>query len=465
MEIKGKDISNILGIPYPEERSITSIVENIVYVQKDSLFVVRKGSSYDSFLDIDKALTKQALVVHENKDENRGYYIEGLEEKIEVLLAMFYEGISNYFKLIGVCGTNGKSSVVSYLYDSLQEEKRIKIGTHFITCDAFVYENENTTPSKITLMHILHLAYLHQIRYVLMEVSSHAIDQKRISLLSFDYIIYTNIERDHIDYHKTLQHYRYTKYKLAHSLKETGIVIANKDELYYQELKKVCHYPIITYGLQDAHFQIKDMQLKSNESTFFVNRYFFRMHLIGKINVYNVTAIIALLRLLAISYYSIYQKVFALRCLEGRLEVMQSHPYTLIVDYAHSAKAFYEVVSFLASLTHNRLIVVVGCGGEREKEKRAEIGYYADCFCDIIIFTEDNSRREDVYEIMQQMQERVEKEVVQIPIREQAIQYALKIAENNDIILVSGKGNENTLIRNEEVIPYNDKETIKMILE
>lgn len=464
LEIKDKQIQSILGIPYIGE-SIKNIVENINYVQKNSLFIVRKGNNYDGFKDIEEALLRKAIVVHTNAEEQRGYFVEDLDLKLETLMATFYQGISHHFKLIGVCGTNGKSSVVSYLYDCLKEVKRMKIGTHFIVCDDFVYEQENTTPSKITLMHMIHLAYQHKIQYILMEVSSHAVDQGRISLLSFDYLIYTNIERDHLDYHRSLIHYRYTKYKLCKYTKEQAIVIANKDELYFHELKKVCKRPIISYGMEDAHFQIQDIHLQIHETSFYINRYFFKTNLLGKVNVYNVAAIVVLMRLLSISYYDIYRKTLMLTSLSGRLEVLKNEPYTIIIDYAHTARAFYEVVSFVSALKSHKCIVVVGCGGEREKEKRAEIGYYASYYCDEVIFTEDNSRCENIDDIMNDMCLRVQKEVVKIPIREEAVQYALKIAENNDIILISGKGDETYLIREGKKIPYNDTQTIKMILE
>ena len=463
LEIRKKQVSDILGISIPFD--ILGIVEDVQYVKEQYLFVVRKGKNYDSFEDIEKALSLNAIVVHENMNEKRGFFIQDLSLKIHLIMKEFYKNISEHFKIIGVCGTNGKSSVVMYLYEMMKEKRRMKIGTHFIESDAFKWHSDNTTPSEITLMHLFQLAFESDIEYVFMEVSSHAIDQKRINYIEFDYIIYTNIDRDHLDYHKTLIHYRYTKYKLMQHMKAKGIVIANRDELYYQELKQICTHPLITYGIKASHFQICDLMLSRNESSFYVNRFYFHTRLLSKLNVYNLSACIALFRMMKISYHDIYKKILPLTSMEGRLEIVYDREFSVIVDYAHSAKAFYEVLRFLSSLEYHRFILVVGCGGDREKQKRSEIGYYSSSFCDICIFTEDNSRYESVYEIMEDMCLRVRGKAHLISERQKAIEYAIKIAEKDDIILVSGKGNEQFLEHEGKRIPFNDKNTILKILE
>lgn len=463
MEIKSEIASEVLGIQV--EFDIKGIVEDVQYVKSQYLFIVRKGRNYNSFNDIEKALSLGALVVHENMQEKKGCFISELNRKVQTLMQYFYEGIENSFVIVGVCGTNGKSSVTSYLYELMSEYKCLKIGTHFIESSDFKWCNENTTPSEVTLMHLFHLALVSKIRYVFMEVSSHAIDLQRIRYLKFDYIIYTNIDRDHLDYHKTLIHYRYTKYKLVNNLKEKGIVIANRDELYYQELKQLCAYPIITYGQKASHFQICDINLSHHETSFYVNRFYFHTRLLSKVNVYNLSACIALCRMMKISYHEIYKKILNLTSLEGRLEVIYDQDFSVFIDYAHSSKALYEVLRFLSILDHHRLILVVGCGGEREKQKRSEVGYYAASFCDVCIFTEDNSRYESVYQIMEDMSLRVKDNAYLIGNREKAIEYAVKIAEKNDIILVSGKGNETFLEREGKRIPFNDKEKILKLLE
>jgi len=461
--MQARQVSEILGISI--DRNIKGIVEDIRYVEEDYLFIVRKGRNYDVFKDIDEALLKGAIVLHENLQEKRGQFIYNLKHRVHLLLEAFYKNIYTYFKIVGVCGTNGKSSVVMYLYEMMKEYRCMKIGTHFIESCAFEWENNNTTPSEITLLHMLHLAKKHHIEYIFMEVSSHAIDEKRVSLLRFDAIIYTNIDRDHLDYHKTLLHYHQTKFKLMNYLKKNGFVIANCDESYFSKLKKVCKHPLITYGQKAAHFQIADINLSYQRSSFCINRFYFHMHLLSMMNVYNVSACISLLRMWQISYYTLYKKVLNLNSMAGRLEVVYDRDFTVIVDYAHTSKAFYEVLHFLSSMKKNRLIVVVGCGGEREKQKRSEIGYYASHYCDICIFSEDNSRYESVDMIMKDMSLRVKEKAIMIREREKAIEYAIKIATNDDIILVSGKGDEQFLSRNGEKIPFNDKSKILELLE
>lgn len=427
--------------------------------------MVRKGKNYNAFLDIEKALEMGAIVLHEDKNEKRGIYVFNLMKKLHDLMEVFYKDISDQFTIVGVCGTSGKSSVVSYLYEMMKHEPCMKIGTHFIESMVFTFEHENTTPNEIALMHLFHLALENKIKYIFMEVSSHAIDLNRIAYIHFDTIIYTNIERDHLDYHKSVMHYRYTKYKLMKYLKGNGFVIANKDALYFNEMKDLCKSLLISYGQKAAHFHMGDLSLSIEGSSFYVNRFYFRTSLLSEVNIYNLCACIALFRMWKISYYDIYKRILNLKGNEGRLEIIYKKDFTVMVDYAHNSHSFYEIIRFLSTLKYHRLILVVGCGGEREKEKRSEIGYYASNFCDICIFCEDNSRYENVDEIMKEMSIRVQKEAILIADREKAIEYAIKMAENNDIILVSGKGDEQFLLREGKKIPFNDKQKILEILE
>ncbi|NBK96512.1 MAG: UDP-N-acetylmuramoyl-L-alanyl-D-glutamate--2,6-diaminopimelate ligase [Erysipelotrichia bacterium] len=464
LQIKYKKIKHLIPLPLADDFMITGLVDHSAFVEKDMLFVVRKGKNYDGFQDVEVALKKQAIILHQQEEYPFGYYVEKLDEVMSALLDILYTDVHYPFKLIGVCGSNGKSSVVSCLYQALKEYPCMRIGTHFIETRNHHYTSNNTTPNCMMLMHSMELAKKEGVQYVIMEVSSHAIDQKRIHYLRFDYIIYTNIARDHLDYHQTLLHYRYTKYKLMHYLKEQGMVIVNRDELYYGELKKLNHHTLITYGTQAAHFQISDVQLSLSSTTFYLNRFYFKMSLLSMFNVYNVSAIIALLRLLNFSYYTIYKMILTLHAKEGRMQLIYEKQIKIYIDYAHTAKAMYESLRFFKQYATHRFIVVVGCGGNREKEKREEIGYYASYFADICIFSEDNSREEDIQSIFHDMKKRVEKEVYCIENRKDALQYAVNIAQKNDIILVSGKGNEKTLDKKGKVIHFDDQEVLLAIV-
>lgn len=462
--IKYKKIKDIIDLGLNDEDIIKGIVEDVQFVEKDMLFLARKGKSYNGFEDVDEAINKKAIVIHEDPLFLKGHYIQDLHLKLHELLDVFYANEHYPFKIIGVCGSNGKSSVVSCLYQMLNDYRCMRIGTHLIESRMTKYNSMNTTPNIITLMHALQIAKQEKIQYVIMEVSSHAIDQKRIQYLTFDYLIYTNIARDHLDYHKTLIHYRYTKYKLMKYLKPNGYVIVNKDELYYQELKKMCKHTIITYGCDCAHFQISDIQLSLSGSSFYINRFYYHTKLLSKVNIYNLSAVVALLRLLGVSYYSIYKRMLQVTSSEGRLQLIYDKDLYVFLDYAHTANAMCEVLNFFKQNCLHQLIIVVGCGGNREKEKREEVGYYASYFCDYCIFTEDNSRDEDVKDIMQDMKKRASDNVKCIADRKEALEYAVNIAQKDDIILVSGKGNEKTLTRKEEEIHFDDREVLLAIL-
>lgn len=461
--LSAKQVSELLGVTIAID--IKGIVEDVKCVENGYLFIARKGKNYDGLKDVDLAISKGAIVLHENKELQKGYYIYDLNQKIDAVLAAFYQNICDTICIVGVCGSNGKSSVVSFLYEMMEAEKCMCIGTQFVKIANKTIQTQNTTPSKIMLMHYIYKAKLNNLKYVFMEVSSHAISEERISLLRYDAIIYTNIARDHLDYHKTLAHYRHTKYKLVHYLKETGFVIANSDEMYCSYLQKICNKKIYTYGMNSAHFQISDVHLSLERTTFCINRFYYHTHVVSMVNVYNFASCIALLRMFDYSYFAIYKKILNIPCVKGRMEVVYNQKYCVIVDYAHTSKAFLESVTFLSSLKSNRLIVVVGCGGEREKEKREEIGYYASKYGDLCIFTEDNTRTEKIEEIIEAMCKNIQKDVVVIVDREKALEYAIKNAQNDDIILVSGKGDEQYLFRNNDVISFNDKVKILELVE
>lgn len=449
-----------------EEEFIEGIVEDILHVKEKYIFIARKGDNYNSLKDIDQAIKLGAIVLHEEKELELGYYVENLMDKIEELVALFYQNYVFNFKLIGVCGTNGKSSVVYNLYTMLNNDYHVmRIGTGMIETKNMKIMNHNTTPSVITLMNFCRIAEEEDVDIIVMEVSSQAIDENRIQFLKFDYVIYTNIERDHLDYHKTLIHYRYTKYKLVQYMKENGIIIANKDEFYFNELRELCKNPLISYGFECSHFQIEQMQLSMKESDFYINQYYFHTTLLGKINVYNISACIALMRFFKYSYKKIQDRISLLKSKEGRMEIIYKKHFTIMIDYAHSAKAFYEVANFLNHFSFHKKIVVVGCGGEREVNKREEIGYYASYYFDTCIFCEDNSRNEDIQNIFFDMSKKLKKDVLYIEERKEAIQHALNIVEKNDIILISGKGNEEYMIKGNEILDFNDKKIVKKLLE
>lgn len=458
--IKYEQIAKYIVLPLAKDTCIYGIVEDVNYVHENYLFVVRKGKNYDSYNDIEIALKKKAIVVHENPLEKRGFYVSCLSSCIDEVLAHVYRNLCEDMCIVGVCGSNGKSSVVSFLYDMMPDQKCMKIGTHFVESGKIRYQTHNTTPDKIMLMHFLVLARKHQVRYVFMEVSSIAIAQKRIAFVRFDYIIYTNIARDHLDFHKTLLHYRYTKYKLCQYVKDDGYVIACSDEFYYMELSKLGIKRLITYGQNASHFHMHDLMISQYESTFFVNRHYFKSSMLSLVNVYNISACIALFRLEGFSYYHIYRSILGLKGLEGRIECVYDKKIRVYIDYAHTPQAFYETLQFLTALPHHHLICVVGCGGERDQSKRAVIGKYASYFSDICIFTEDNSRKEKLDTILLDMTKKVSKAPIWIRNRKEAIEYAVKKAINGDIILISGKGNETFLEKEGKQVPFNDKDIV-----
>lgn len=461
--IKYKQIKHIIHLDVDDEYEIKGIVNHHTLMQSQYIFILRKGNNYNPSKHIDELISK-GIVLHQDTQLQQGYYVDDLIKVCHELLNIYYKDICSTLTLIGVCGTNGKSSVVHFLGECLGKQA-MRIGTGSVMYLDKVMKQENTTPDEISLLHYLDIARIQMLTYVLMEVSSQGIDQHRIDKLLFDYIVYTNISSDHLDYHKTLIHYRYSKYKLLKFMKQQGIVIAQSDALYYRELRHLCQHTLITYGVCSSHFKLSNVSLHAICSTFNINGYTCKVHVLGRENIYNLCACISVLRCLDISYECIINKIATIQSLAGRMQLVVNKHCYIYVDYAHTSYAFYSSMKFFNQIKQARLIVVVGCGGDREKQKRKEIGYYASVLSDICIFSEDNSRSEETKEIIKDMCERVEKEVIIIENREEAIQYAIHQAQKNDIILISGKGNEDIIVRQHQKISYKDEDVIVKLME
>ncbi len=461
--IKYRSIKHILTLDLDDDYEIQGIVNHHQHMKRHYIYVLRKGEHFDPSIYID-TLCQQGIVLHEDKTLKQGCYVEHLSQVVNSILDVYYRSMPDSLTLIGVCGTNGKSSVAHNIYECLAPNV-MKITTGLVAYQDQEMKQENTTPDEISLLHYLDMAYQANVKYVVMEVSSQGIDQGRVQRVYFDYIVYTNIASDHLDYHKTLLHYRYSKYKLLNKCKSSGKVIACADELYYAELKALCSNQLISYGVCSSHFQIEKVKLEMQGSSFLMNGYTCETQLLGLENIYNMSATIALLRLIQMPYQEIIERLQNITCHPGRMQLIAHDECYVYVDYAHTSYAFYKSMRFFNQIKQARLIVVVGCGGQREIQKRKEIGHYASELSDICIFTEDNSRNEDILNIIEDMCERVVKEVIIIENRQDAIVYAIQKAQKNDIILISGKGNEDTLSKGNQKIKYNDADVIRKVME
>ncbi|MDE6475944.1 MAG: UDP-N-acetylmuramoyl-L-alanyl-D-glutamate--2,6-diaminopimelate ligase [Erysipelotrichaceae bacterium] len=449
-----------VGIACDDPRWILGMSDDTRDLKQDWLFICWKGEVHKQYQYIQEALKKGAIVLCDEQIKvDNVYKSKHLESIKNQLVDLFYQPYHGC--LIAVTGTNGKSSVTHILKQMLEMQKQsvMTIGTGQIVYEQKHVEIQNTTPSMFVLAQYLEIAEQAHIPFVIMEVSSHGIDQQRILHLRFDIIIYTNITQDHLDYHLTRTHYQYTKYKLRFYLKKHGIIILNHDDIHLQELYHLTEHPCISIGAIQAHFPIQNIVLEEQLSSFDIHGYHFQTSLLSIANVYNITEAIAVCRHLGISYEECVNMVKALKPVEGRLICLPHKEYTVWIDYAHTFEAVKKLVEFAHSVGKGRVIIVVGCGGDREHEKRKQIGEYCAKMCDVAIFTTDNPRSEKAHHILQEMLVEGLAYVV-IENRYYAIKHAINIAQKNDIIIIAGKGDERTQNICGTLYPFHDESCV-----
>ncbi len=374
------------------------------------------------------------------------------QRALALMAANYYENPSEAIKLIGVTGTNGKTTVSSLLYNlfkaagyevGLLSTVRIMVGNE-------EHKATHTTPDSLTINKYLRDMVDAGVTYCFMEVSSHGIHQKRTEGLHFAGGIFTNLSHDHLDYHKDFAEYRDVKKKFFDQLPKTAFALVNTDDKNGPVMLQNTRAKKYTYALKsyaDYKVQILENQftgllLKINNSELWVK-------LIGSFNAYNMLAIYATADLLGLETLEILQLMSTLESVDGRFQYRVSPTnITSIVDYAHTPDALQNVLETINSIRtgNEELITVVGCGGDRDTQKRPKMGQIAAALSTKVIFTNDNPRSEDPDTIIKQIEAGVSpehyKKIISITDRKQAIKTACQLAKDGDIILVAGKGHE-----------------------
>lgn len=457
------NLLELLHIPCRDTRTLKGISDNSREIEKDWLFVCRKGHEEDGSRYIEEALKRGGVVLcsHPYPDENV-YTVPNVERILQTLLELYYGDLCRELTVIGITGTNGKTSVASILNQLLHKagNRVMQIGTGNVTYDNQHIEIHNTTPGCFQLANYFREAIRLEIPYVVMEVSSHAIDQNRINFLHFDYIVYTNITQDHLDYHLTRTHYRYTKFKLRRYLKPQGTIIYNADLSYMQELVHLAHHTSLGIGLHGAHFPIEDVQLTAKGSAFTLQGYRYETRLLSMANVYNIAQALVILRRIGISYDALQELVKELKPVKGRLEVIDCVDFTIWIDYAHTTDALHRILEFAAQVKKGRVITVIGCGGNRDKQKRPMMAYEAYMRSDETIFTSDNPRDESIHAILADMMHPLPEHVQVFENRYFAIKHTIKMVQNDDIIIIAGKGCEEVQTVFGKEYPFSDRRCV-----
>ena len=438
-------------------------------IKQGDVFIALEGSIVDGHTFISKAIENGAKTILVEKDvekvEGINYFlVEGLREKMGIIASNFYGYPQNQLKIVGVTGTNGKTTT-TYILESILGEKNVaRIGTVEYKIGDEIIPAPNTTPSSLEIIKICKKALEKNIKYLIMEVSSHGLDIGRVNMLRFEAGIFTNLTLDHLDYHKTMENYYLAKRKLFDLVKNKKNSIINIDDEYgkrYLEYTNGISYGI---GQGDIQGEIRQITREGQEVAIkiFEKEYKVNLRLLGRYNLSNLLGAIGAVKTLGLSDEEIISKIPLIHGAPGRFEPVKiDRDFTVIVDYAHTGDALENILKSINEFKSNRVITVFGCGGDRDKTKRPIMGAIAEKYSDIVIVTSDNPRTEDPNEILKDIVVGLTKEnhIIEIH-REKAIEKAVSLAEKNDIILIAGKGHENYQVIGREKIHFDDKEEV-----
>jgi UDP-N-acetylmuramoyl-L-alanyl-D-glutamate--2,6-diaminopimelate ligase len=427
-------------------------------IELNDVFVAIKGTLSDGHDYIEKALSLGAIAVV--CEEFPSVIVNGVtyvkvkdsNEALAFLAANYYDNPSENIRLVGITGTNGKTTIASLLYQ-LFKKAGYKVGllsTVKIMVDEQEFKATHTTPDSLTINNYLDLMVQEGCEFCFMEVSSHGVHQKRTEALRFGGGVFTNLSHDHLDYHNTFAEYRDVKKSFFDSLTKDAFAITNIDDknglvmLQNTEAKKLS-YALKSYADYKAQIlenQLTGLLLKINDNEVWVK-------LIGSFNAYNLLAIYGVAVELGIEKEEALRLLSELESVSGRFQfIVSNSKITAIVDYAHTPDALENVLKTIEDIRtkNEQLITVVGCGGDRDKTKRPIMANIASSMSDKAIFTSDNPRTENPETIIEEMEKGVEpqnfKKTVSILDRKQAIKTACQLANPNDIILIAGKGHE-----------------------
>ena len=444
------------------------------------LFVAIKGKRVDGHSFLKPAINKGAVAAILQKDLP-------LKKKVTKILvpdsrvalssasAAFFGYPAKRLKAIGITGTNGKTTI-SYLIEKIlgcAGKKCGVIGTINYRVGDKQYSAVNTTPQADVLQSFLQEIVLAKSKYAIIEVSSHALAQRRVDCVDFSTAIFTNLSHEHLDYHGTLSNYFSSKASLFERLTPGAFAIINVDDVWGRKLLKVTKSKVLSYGIEHpAQIRAKDLKLGIERSRFIAvtprGHIEIESPLIGRHNVYNILAAVACAFVEDIDFSHIVSGIKTLSCVSGRLERIDcGQNFLIFIDYAHSDDALRRVLESLRQISENKIILVFGCGGDRDKTKRPKMGKVATELSDFVIITCDNPRTENPKQIINDIVRGIDKKKNNYKIvldRFKAIRKALSCADKGDTVLIAGKGHESSQILADRTIHFNDREAVEAIL-
>ena len=470
------EINSVVG---STSLSINKIEFDSRLISDGDMYIAITGVNVDGHSFISQAIKNGANCIvcekiPENKTDGVVYVnVKSSRKALAIISSNYFDNPSSKLNLIGVTGTNGKTTIATLLFD-LYTELEIKSG--LISTVKISYDNKNfqanqTTPDSLSINRFLSEMVNSNVRYCFMEVSSHGIDQNRTDGLVFKGGIFTNLTHDHLDYHESFENYRDTKKQFFDSLSNNSFALTNNDDKNGMVMLQNTIADKYTYSLNS----VSDFKAKILESSFDgmllkINSTEFWSKLVGKFNAYNILSVYSAASILGLPKNELLKAMSSLDAVAGRFQFYKKNKITAIVDYAHTPDALENILKSINEIktSENNLITVVGCGGNRDKSKRPLMGDIASNLSSKVIFTSDNPRFEDPEIIIEEMISGVRStnsnKTISISNRKEAIKAACQFARTNDIILVAGKGHESYQEVKGVRSDFDDFEIVKELL-
>ena len=435
-------------------------------IVKGDTFIAIKGNNVDGHDYIEEAIKNGASKIVVEKESN--YQIDTLVVKntksyLNKYLVKHYSKDLSKLKIIGITGTNGKTTSAYLTYQLLNKlgKKAAYIGTIGFYINGLVRELNNTTPDILTLYNLLYECIKYKCEYVVIEISSHSLSLKRIEGLKLYRGGFTNLTQDHLDYHKTMERYLKEKVKIKKYLNNDGKMIINCDDASWTYFKSNDY---ITYGY-NADIKILGHTFKNNRTTLkFIyegKEYTTKYNLEGKFNIYNYLLAIGIVSSLSININKIIKASKKIIAPPGRCETIKVRNKKIIIDYAHTPDAVKKIISEYKKIVSGNIYTIIGCGGDRDNTKRSTMGLCAVTLSDYVIFTNDNPRTESKEDIINDMLKDVTTKNYEIIYdRKNAIKEGMRLLSSKDVLLILGKGHENYQIIGRNKKKFSDREEV-----
>ena len=432
------------------------------------IFVALRGVDGDGHRFIPDAIKNGAKKII--AEEEGDYGVETLIVKdtrvyLNAYLESHYGEIIDKMNIIGVTGTNGKTTTAYLIYEALNllNIKCAYIGTIGFYLDKKITSLDNTCPDIALMYEMILKAYDKGYKYVVIEASSQGLSYGRLDTIKFDYALFTNLTQDHLDFHKTMENYALAKKKLFDNLTHDGLSIVNNDDNYVDYFKTKNS---ITYGFNASDYQVTSYELNAHGTNFVINGVDnIQTKLIGKYNIYNVLLTYVFLDRIGVLKKDIIKIISMLTPPPGRMDIIKYNDNSIIVDYAHTPDAMINIISTVKDIVKGNIYIVFGCTGSRDRTKRPIMMDIALSNAKFVVVTSDDLHNEEFVQIVADMEKGAKtKNYVVHRDRKKAIEKGIEMLEHNDVLLVLGKGHEEFIIDKNLKIPFNDHNVIESII-